>query len=203
MGRVYHIQKLIFDPSQGFLLAEQLRAAGLRCEEFLFTSSSVGRLASSLMQSLRSRLLELPDDDELRQELLSVRLRESSPNVYRVDTVGSGHDDRVIAVSMAVHSLTTSFRPNSFVRQMEAEHPIHIACGTVNPANATKCSGCGASLTPAVPEAAAGAVGPQSVQVQPPGWYWRPIPDRMPTPETAAALSMLEQARRQGTLRPY
>ena len=98
--------KLLYDPSQAYLLVEQIRKAGIRTEEFVFSSSSVGKLATAIMQALRGRTVLLPDDEELREELLAVRLRESSPNVMRIDTVGSGHDDRVIATAMAVYDLT-------------------------------------------------------------------------------------------------
>ncbi len=99
--------KLLYDPSQAYLMIEQLRRSGVRTEEFTFTSSSVGKLATAIMQSLRGRLLRLPDDEDLRKELLSVRLRESSPNVLRIDHQSGGHDDRVISVAMAVYELTS------------------------------------------------------------------------------------------------
>lgn len=103
--------KLVYDPSQAYLLIEQIRKAGVSTEEFVFSSASVGKLAAALMQALRSRLIDLPDDEELRAELLSVRLRETSPNVMRIDTVGSGHDDRTIAVGMACFKLLSTGFP--------------------------------------------------------------------------------------------
>ena len=97
--------RLVYDPSQAYLLVEQLRRARIVCHEFTFTAQSVGMLATSLMQALRSRSLSLPDDEELRQELLAVRLRESSPNVLRLDHASGGHDDMAVAVGMATHLL--------------------------------------------------------------------------------------------------
>jgi phage terminase large subunit-like protein len=105
MCRAYRA-RLVYDPSQAYLLVEQLRRAGVRTQEFVFSSASVGKLATAIMQALRGRLLRLPNDPELRKELLAVRLRETSPNVLRIDHVSGGHDDRVIAVAMAVHELT-------------------------------------------------------------------------------------------------
>ena len=98
--------KLLYDPSQAYLMIEQVRKAGVRTEEFVFSSSSVGKLATAIMQAFRGRTLLLPDDEELRRELLGVRLRETSPNVLRIDHASGGHDDRVIAVAMAVYDLT-------------------------------------------------------------------------------------------------
>lgn len=96
---------LVYDPSQAYLLVEQIRKAHIRTREFVFTASSVGTLATDLMQALRGRLLTLPNDEALRDEILSVRLRESSPNVYRIDHASGRHDDRVIAVAMAASQL--------------------------------------------------------------------------------------------------
>ena len=98
--------KLLYDPSQAYLMIEQVRKAGVHTEEFVFSSSSVGKLATAIMQALRGRTLLLPDDEELRRELLAVRLRETSPNVLRIDHASGGHDDRVIAVAMAVYELS-------------------------------------------------------------------------------------------------
>ena len=105
MWRSYRA-KLLYDPSQAYLMIEQVRKAGVHTEEFVFSSSSVGKLATAIMQALRGRTLLLPDDEELRRELLAVRLRETSPNVLRIDHASGSHDDRVIAVAMAVYDLT-------------------------------------------------------------------------------------------------
>ena len=104
--------KLLYDPSQAYLMIEQIRKAGIRTEEFVFSSSSVGKIATAIMQALRGRTVSLPDDDLLREELLSVRLRETSPNVMRIDHKNGAHDDRVIAVAMAIYDLT-AHPPNS------------------------------------------------------------------------------------------
>ncbi|MGH9089990.1 MAG: terminase large subunit domain-containing protein [Acidimicrobiales bacterium] len=102
---------LHYDPSQAYLLVEQLRQAGVACHEFVFSASSVGSLATALMQALRTRRITLPGDEELRKELLSVRLRESSPNVLRIDHKSGRHDDRVIATAMACHVLMSRPSP--------------------------------------------------------------------------------------------
>jgi hypothetical protein len=106
MSRSYNNAPVVYDPSQAYLLVEQLRKAYVRTEEFVFTSSSVGKLATDLMQALRGRLITLPNDQALRDEILSVRLRESSPNVLRIDHASGAHDDRVIAVAMAASHLS-------------------------------------------------------------------------------------------------
>lgn len=104
---------LLYDPSQAYLMVEQLRRAGLMCREFVFGTASVGLLATAIMQALRGRLLTLPDDEELKSEILNVRLRETSVNVIRIDHKSGRHDDRVIAVAMAVHDLTSKGLPGA------------------------------------------------------------------------------------------
>lgn len=200
MGRAYRAT-VHYDPSQAYLLIEQLRKAGLSTREFTFTSSSVGKIATAIMQALRSRLLLLPDDEELRKELLSVRLRESSPNVMRIDHASGSHDDRVIACAMAVYQLTTTHGGQAR-EWLESLAPIH-SCGQPNAKGATKCEQCLAELTPVVAEApAASEPAPRHrSQVQQPGWRWQSIPDREPTPELDAAFRMIEDARRNGLLR--
>jgi phage terminase large subunit-like protein len=112
---------LHFDPSQAYLMAEQLRADGISCHEFLFTASSVGQLAVSLAQALRARRILLPNDKDLRNEIMSVRLRETSPNVLKIDTRTSRqHDDRVIACAMACRILTST-RPGGPIIFTDAE----------------------------------------------------------------------------------
>jgi hypothetical protein len=97
---------LHYDPSQAYLMVEQLKRSGVICREFIFGTKSVGELATSIMQALRGRLLTLPDDEALKSEILNVRLRETSVNVLRIDHRSGQHDDRVIACAMAVHELT-------------------------------------------------------------------------------------------------
>jgi hypothetical protein len=102
---------LHYDPSQAYLLVEDLRKAAVSCHELVFSSTSVGKLATALMQALRNRRIDLPNDKELRQELLSIRLRETSPNVLRIDHDPGRHDDRAIATAMACWVLTGGPQP--------------------------------------------------------------------------------------------
>ena len=99
--------RMVFDPWQSVHLMQRLRAHGISVEEFTFSSASVGRLAVTLYRLLRDRLLDLPDDDELISELSSVVLRENAPGVYRIDTTGQGHDDRVISLALAAQHLAS------------------------------------------------------------------------------------------------
>jgi hypothetical protein len=102
----YHRPKLVFDPFQAAQLTERLRTAGVRTEEFTFTTGSVNSLARSLFGALRDRAIVLPDDDELLDELASVRLVETGPGLVRLDHNRSGHDDQAVAIALVVLELT-------------------------------------------------------------------------------------------------
>jgi phage FluMu gp28-like protein len=67
---------------------------------------SNAELALTLHNLLRERLIVLPDDAQLRDELANVRLRETSPGVYRLDHDQGRHDDRAIALGLAAFDLT-------------------------------------------------------------------------------------------------
>ncbi len=115
-GRAYRA-KLLYDPSQMYLMAERLRRAGLGCVEFTFSSASVGKIATALVNVLRSRSIELPRDAGLRDELLAVRLRETAPNVLRLDHLSGRHDDQAVACAMACYWLTST-PPSAFSEYM-------------------------------------------------------------------------------------
>jgi phage terminase large subunit-like protein len=199
IGRLYRA-RVFYDPSQAYLLVEQLRKAGLSTQEFTFTSSSVGKIATAIMQALRSRLLVLPDDDELRKELLSVRLRETSPNVMRIDHASGSHDDRVIACAMAVYQLTTT--PGDHAREwLESLAPIG-PCGHPSRKGATHCESCGAAL-PAVASEAEDAPKPEAAAAPAQPWsltspFNAPEPDR----NTIATLEFLRSQQR-GSFDPF
>lgn len=104
-ARQYHAQVLI-DPWQSIGMAQRLRARGVRIAEFSFTAQSVAKLAMTMHLLLRERRMALPGDLALLEELGSVRLRETSPNVFRMDHDSGQHDDMAIAVGLAALALT-------------------------------------------------------------------------------------------------
>jgi len=105
MWRLYHKPKFIYDPFQAAQLSERLKAAGIRAEQFTFTTSSVNKLARTLYSCLRDRSILLPDDDELIAELSNVRLVETGVGMVRLDHVAGAHDDQAVAVSMVAATL--------------------------------------------------------------------------------------------------
>jgi hypothetical protein len=97
----YNGAPLHADPYQAVSTLQRLRARGVRAEQFVFSSQSVGRVANALHLSLRNRLLWIPNDPDLVGELGRVRLRESSPGAVRLDHDSGEHDDQAIAIAIA------------------------------------------------------------------------------------------------------
>lgn len=93
------------DPSQFLQMKQDLALMGRRVNEFKFTPTSVGELGSAMVMALQNHQVWLPNYDDLRDELLNVRLKESSPGVYRLDHDDKRHDDQAVAIGMAVHTL--------------------------------------------------------------------------------------------------
>ena len=101
----YNRAKVYADPDQFVDSLQQLNRMGVRAEEFAFTSTSVGQVATALVQAFRSRQIVVPDNPALREELLQVRLRETSGAVARLEHDPTGHDDQAVTIGMACHLL--------------------------------------------------------------------------------------------------
>jgi len=103
----YHPATVVLDPWQAIGLAQRLRHKRIRVEEYTFSASSVGRLATTIHLLLREQRLALPPNEGLLDELANVRLKESSPGVYRMDHDPDKHDDQAIALALAANHLIT------------------------------------------------------------------------------------------------
>jgi phage terminase large subunit-like protein len=101
IAKRYHRATCVFDPSQGLSMMQALKREGLTVREFTFSASSVGKLATTLVQLVGERALALPPDEDLLDELRNVRLRETSVGIVRLDHDRNRHDDRVIALGIA------------------------------------------------------------------------------------------------------
>ena len=107
-GRRFNNARVVIDPWQSAGLSQRLRHSGLKVEEFVFSQTSVGRLAAALHTTIRDHRLALPDDPELIEELSNIRLRETTPGVLRMDHDADKHDDRGIALALAMHDFVES-----------------------------------------------------------------------------------------------
>jgi hypothetical protein len=105
----------VLDPHQAVLIAQEARGAGVPVHEYAFTSASVGRLALSLHQAIRNHRIALPDDEELQNELVSVRLRKNTLCVYRLDHDANGHDDQAVTLALGTYWLLDADAAPQFV----------------------------------------------------------------------------------------
>jgi non-ribosomal peptide synthetase component F len=96
---------VVFDPFQAIGMAQRLVASGVRCEQFNFSPSSIGRLAALMYRQLHDHAFALPDDESLLRELSRVRFRQTAPGLYRMDHDSNGHDDRAVALALAAQWL--------------------------------------------------------------------------------------------------
>lgn len=99
---------LVFDPHQAAATTQRLRKRGVRVEAYQFTQQSIGRLAATLYQLLAGRLLDLPDDEALVDELAAARIEERAAGVWRIDHDTGAHDDRVISLALGAHHLLSA-----------------------------------------------------------------------------------------------
>ncbi len=104
VGRDYRCT-IVADPYQAAQLVQRLQGRGVSARTWTFSATSVGRLGSGLHVLLRERLLSIPKDDALLDELRRVRLRETSPGVFRLDHATGQHDDQAVAVALAASVL--------------------------------------------------------------------------------------------------
>lgn len=96
---------VVADPWQFKPIGRDATEAGVEVHEFNFNATSVGRIAMSLHTVIRQHRLRLPRDEELFDELASVRLRKNSLGVYRLDHDASSHDDQAVSLALSVHFL--------------------------------------------------------------------------------------------------
>jgi hypothetical protein len=107
---------LRLDPWQGLDLAQRLRAQGVRAEEFTFTSASKQRLAATLLSTVNAGNLLLYEAEGLRDELLALRLVQTSSGAWSFDHRAGGHDDRATALALMV--VAALERPGGTLRML-------------------------------------------------------------------------------------
>jgi hypothetical protein len=118
---------LRLDPWQGLDLAQRLRAAGVYAEEFGFSAASKQRLAATLLSTINAGNLSLYEADGLRDELLALRLVQSSSGAWAFDHRSGGHDDRTVALSLALVALLERPVPSFGAYWLpDAPHPLRL-----------------------------------------------------------------------------
>jgi len=88
------------DPWQLKGSIERLRRERVSVSEFVFSSSSVGKLSATLHHAITSGALRVYPDAELEREILGLRVVESAGG-WRFDHRTGGYSDRAVALAMA------------------------------------------------------------------------------------------------------
>jgi hypothetical protein len=81
-------------------MLENLKGRRVSVEEFKFTAPANDKITNTLHVMLRDGLIDLPNDERLLDELLSVRVVETRQGGLKVDTVPGKHDDQVDALGI-------------------------------------------------------------------------------------------------------
>lgn len=97
----------VFDPAMGQQMIQRLRKQGTKVVEHTFTVSSNSARTLTLLQLVREHRLRIPRSERTAEELVNLRVREVSPNVYRHDHDPSRHDDIATAISLVAHHLVS------------------------------------------------------------------------------------------------
>jgi phage terminase large subunit-like protein len=102
--------EVFIDPAKAEYMLQRIRGRSIPIQEFNFTTTSVGLLASTLIRAFRTRTLSLPVHAVMIDELSTIRIRENSAGVARLDHDSDAHDDFGTAISLAVYRLTDGWR---------------------------------------------------------------------------------------------
>lgn len=125
--REYRAERLRFDRMQAEQMVGNLTRAGVKVEEYVFSSAGAARVARGLHVALRDRAIELPDDDELRAEAASVRMVEIGSGMVKMSNPPGTHDDVLTAIGMIIADF--SQRPDVGFGAMSNPNSIALRMG--------------------------------------------------------------------------
>ena len=101
----YHIHKLFFDPSQALQLAQELqRDHFIVCEEMPFVGQHLNRMAASVVETFRTRSIDLYPCKELIRDLKRLVIVEKDFGGMKLEAAATvdGHADTAIALAIAL-----------------------------------------------------------------------------------------------------
>lgn len=133
LSREYRVGAVRYDRHQAEQLTQGLERAGVPVEEFVFSASSVNNLARSLHIGLRDRALELPDDQELREQFIATRLVETNAGVRLNNPVGQHDDIPTVTAMLHVALAEKASVGRAAITVPRATVPIKRATRTAEP----------------------------------------------------------------------
>ena len=101
--RRYGVTGVFYDPWQAEYMAQTLRNDGVRMEPMPFTGQNLTKMASVLLETFRSRRIDLYPDAQLIADLERLSIVERSYG-YRLESTRdeTGHADRATALAIAL-----------------------------------------------------------------------------------------------------
>ena len=99
-----NIHRIEIEAPQGLQMAQQLTLTGLNAEIINPTAQSQMERWGMLYTELKAGTVHLPNDDRLRQQLLTLTIKQT-PTGWKVVDVPSIHNDRALAIAGVVHLL--------------------------------------------------------------------------------------------------
>ncbi len=103
--RTYAVKLLMYDPWQCEWAAQKARAMGMSAEPMTFGGEGATRMASTLLEVFRSRMIDLYDDRDLLRDLERLSIQERPGGGYKLIAPRDaklGHADRAMALAMAL-----------------------------------------------------------------------------------------------------
>lgn len=101
----YRIHVMPYDPWQAEFFAQKVRGLGVRALPVNFSGQDATRMASTLLECFRSRVIDMYRDDGLLRDLSRLSIQERPTGGYRLVAARDpkyGHADRAMALAIAL-----------------------------------------------------------------------------------------------------
>jgi phage terminase large subunit-like protein len=101
--RAFRFSVCGYDPSQAALMAQRLSTRGVPMREIPFQGKNLDKMATTLLESFRSRVVDIFDEPQLVRDLQRLSIVEKSFG-HKLEAVSdeSGHADRAVAFAIAL-----------------------------------------------------------------------------------------------------
>jgi hypothetical protein len=106
--RAYHVQRLRTDQYAAPPIIEGLAQRRIQCDYVPWSHENKSAAFGSLKVGLNTRAIELPDDNELVNELCALAASPTPSGLTRISAPSGGFDDRAVAVAGVVASFGES-----------------------------------------------------------------------------------------------
>lgn len=106
--RRFRLSVVNYDPYQAELMAQRLRKQGVPMREVTFTGNNLNNMASTLLETFRSRCIDMYDCPRLVADLQRLTIVEKSYG-YKLEATrdADGHADTATGLALALLSATT------------------------------------------------------------------------------------------------